>query len=790
MIPEGTFSVDPWSIATQELRLDLLPETETLFALSNGLIGLRGNLDEGEPHHSQGTYLNGFYETMPMPYAEGGYGYPTHGESLLNVTNGKLVRLLVDDHAFDLRYGTTLAHERKLDFREGVLERDTHWQSPTGKEIRLQSSRLVSLVHRSVAAVRFQVTAVNQAVRIVLQSTLVANEPVDTEENDPRKAAALRAPLQGLFHTHHNTYAALGHQTEVSGLRMVAGMSHQYRADHTVTCVSESETDMARVTFSTELQPGQSLIVIKFIAYGWSSVRSTPALRDQVDAALASAQRSGWAGLRRMQRDYLDTVWQGADIEIEGDETLQQALRFATFQVIQAGARAEQAAIPAKGLTARGYDGHAFWDMDTYTAPVLTYTLPEAARDVLMWRYNTLPIAKARAAELKLKGAAFAWRTISGPECSGYWPAGTAAFHINADVADAVRRYVLATGDEAFERGPGLELLVETARLWRSLGHHDAEERFRIDGITGPDEYTAIVNNNTFTNMMAARNLEYAAKVVQKYPKRAVDLNVSKREYQSWLKAAKQMVIPFDHELGITQQSAGFTRYRQWDFEKTPQSAYPLLLTQPYYTLYSSQIIKQADLVMALYLCGDRFSPEQKAKDFAYYEARTVRDSSLSAAIQAIVAAEVGHLDLAAAYFRETAYVDIRNLAGNTADGVHLAALAGAWLVAVAGFGGMRDGGDTLTFAPRMPPTLTRLAFRLCYHGSRMQVTLRDKEAHYELISGEPITFVHEGETVTLSKDQSLAFPLADLPVREPVSPPPGREPGTEGIGSNGNAPT
>jgi alpha,alpha-trehalose phosphorylase len=471
------------------------------------------------------------------------------------------------------------------------------------------------------------------------------------------------------------------------------------------------------VTVSTALEPGQTLRVVKLLGYGWSSRRSMPALRDQVDAALASAKRTGWDGLRAAQREYLDDVWSRADVELEGDPELQQAVRFGLFQVVQAAARAERTAIPAKGLTGRGYNGHTFWDMDAYTLPVLTYSLPDAARDALLWRHATVPQARACARELRLAGATFPWRTIRGEESSGYWPAGTAAFHVNADVADAVRRYVAATGDAEFEAGPGLELLVETARLWRSLGHHDAEGRFRIDGVTGPDEYTALVDNNVFTNLMAERNLLAAADVAERYPERAAELDADDAEIASWRRAAGEIVVPFDAELGVTSQSEGFTRYRPWDFAATRREDYPLLLHYPYYLLCSSQVVKQADLVFALYRCGDRFDAEQKRRDFDYYEPITVRDSSLSASIQGVAAAEVGHLQLAYDYFRETALVDLHDLSGTTDEGLHIASLAGAWLVAVAGFGGLRDHGDTLEFAPRLPAPITKLRFRLLYRG-------------------------------------------------------------------------
>lgn len=786
MIEPGVLTVEPWAITERTLNLDLMAQMESIFALSNGHIGLRGNLDEGEPHATPGTYLNGFFELLEIPYAEDGYGYPEEGQSLINVTNGKHLRLLVDDEPFDVRLGTLHHHERVLDLRDGVLRRTVEWVSPAGQAVRIRSTRLVSFVQRAVAAISYEVEAIDTPARIVVQSTLVANEPIPEQTNDPRSPGALRSPLVSDYHAHHDLQASLGHHTRSSGLRMTAGFDHVFECPAGTVTASESEPDLARVTFSTELQPGQTLKVVKVLAYGWSSVRSMPALRDQVDAALSAAKRTGWDGLLGEQRAILDDIWDRSDIEIEGDAELQQAVRFALFQVVQAAARAEQRAIPAKGLTARGYDGHAFWDMDTYTLPVLTYTAPEAARDALRWRHSTLDLARARARELRLSGVTFPWRTIRGEECSSYWPAGTAAFHINADVADAARRYIAATNDTEFERTLGFDLLVETARLWRSLGHHDAEGRFRIDGVTGPDEYTALVDNNVFTNLMAARNLHTAADVATRYPARADEFDIDDEEIASWRNAASAMVVPFDDELGVTPQSEGFTRYRKWNFGATRDEDYPLLLHYPYYQLYSSQVIKQADLVFALYLCGDCFSPEQKRRDFEYYEAITVRDSSLSASIQAIVAAEVGHLHLAYDYFRETSFVDLHDFAGNTGDGLHLAAMSGAWLVAVAGFGGMRDYGETLAFAPRLTAPLTRMAFRMVFRGRRLRIEIGPDEARYEMFTGEPLELLHHGAPFTLTPESPQTLACPKPPEIPTVAPPHGRSAGRRGVGANG----
>jgi len=775
---ERIFEVEPWTVREDGLDLDCLGQSESVFALANGHIGLRGNLDEGEPYGTPGTYLNAFFELRPLPYAETAYGLPQEAQTLLNVTNGKVMRLLVDDEQFDVRYGDLLRHDRVLDMREGVLRREVHWRSPTGREVIVRSTRLVSFMHRSLAAIELDIEVVAPGTRIVVQSELVANEPLpDGPDEDPRVAAVLHDPLVPEHNSHHELRAGLVHSTRQSRLRMAAAMDHEVEGPEGTVTAGESEPNLARVTITTQLEPGQQFRVRKYLAYGWSSQRSRASLRDQADAALASGRRVGWDGLCEDQRKYLADFWAGADVELDGDPAIQQAVRFGLFQALQAGARSERRGIPAKGLSGSGYDGHSFWDMESFLLPVLTYTAPDAAADALRWRQSILDHAQANARALGRAGAAFPWRTIRGQENSGYWPAGTAAFHVNADIADAVRRHCFVTGDDEFENQVGVELLVETARLWRSLGHHDAVGTFRIDGVTGPDEYSAVADNNVFTNLMAARNMVEAAHACVRHPGRAAELGVDEEEMAGWRDAAAHIAVPFDAELDVHQQAEGFTRHRRWDFQHTEPEDYPLLMSSPYYELYRSQVVKQADLVLALYMCGDRFTEEEKAKDFAFYEAITVRDSSLSAPCQAIVAAEVGHLDLAYDYFGESALIDLRDLAGNTDHGLHIASLSATWLVVVAGFGGLRDYNDVLAFAPRLPPRLNRLVFHVNFRGSRLRVTIVKGEATYEVLHGAPIELTHHGEHLRVCCGEPETREVPPAPRRATPKQPLHREP-------------
>jgi alpha,alpha-trehalose phosphorylase len=777
MITHPAYTVEPWSVRETHLDLDVLAQSESVFALANGHIGLRANLDEGEPFGLPGTYLNSYYELRPLPYAEPGYGNPESGQTIVNVTNGKIIRLLVDDEPFDVRYGKLLAHERELDLRAGVLHRRADWRSPAGTSVRLRTTRLVSFTQRAAAAILYEVEPLDGPLRVVVQSELVANEAGAPSQNDPRAAAVLEAPLLSENYFDRDTRVLLSHSTRRSKLLMSAGMDHIIEGPDGTEYGSESSADVGRVTVATTLADGERLRVVKFLAYGWSSMRSLPAVRDQVVGALAQARHTGWDGLLAGQREYLDRFWECADVELEGDTELQQAVRFALFHTLQAGARAEQRAIAAKGLTGPGYDGHTFWDTERFVLPVLTYTAPTAAGDALRWRYATLDLARERAGQLDVRGAAFPWRTIRGQECSGYWPAGTAAFHIDADIADAVARYQAATGDEEFEREVGIELLVETARLWRSLGHHDTRGRFRIDGVTGPDEYSALADNNVYTNLLAQKNLREAADAVARHPKRASELGADLEEAADWRDAAENMIVPWDDQLGVHQQSDNFTSHQVWDFEATKPEEYPLLLHFPYFDLYRSQVVKQADLVLALHWRGDAFTEEEKARDFEYYEALTVRDSSLSACTQAVIAAEVGHLDLAYDYFGEAALMDLHDLEHNTRDGVHIASLAGAWLAAVAGFGGMRDHDGRLSFVPRLPPRLERLTFRLLFRGRRLRVEVTKGEAIYTLLDGPPLEVAHHGEPLELSTGVPVARGIRHVSERPPPRQPPGREP-------------
>ncbi|WP_109211109.1 MULTISPECIES: glycosyl hydrolase family 65 protein [Microbacterium] len=771
------FDVSPWGIGWTGWDPSRQAHRESVFSLSNGHIGWRGTLDEGDPCEVNGAYLNGLFEHHPMPYAEDGYAYPEHGETLINAPDGKVIRLLVGDEPFDIRQGRLELHEQRLDFQAGTLHRAVRWTSPAGDSVLVESARLVSLTHRAIAAIEYRVTALSGPVEITVLSEIVANEPLPSVHPDERVMAPLQNPYEAVDRFTSATGATLLYRTKRSRIGVAVAMEHEVTGDG-VTVDTVATDEEARTTVTARLAAGDGIRLVKVVGHEWSGELTDAALRDRVEAAVSTAARVGWDGLVHEQRAFLDRFWEACDVAVEGDARLQQAVRFAMFQVLQSAARAEVRSIPGKGLTGPGYEGHTFWDADAFVLPVLTWTVPDAAADALRWRHSTLGHARDRAEQLHLSGAAFPWRTISGPECSGYWPAGTVAFHINADVAGAVLGYVRATGDVELERDIGLEILVETARLWVSLGRWDKHGGFHLDGITGPDEYSALVDDNTFTNLAAQRNLRGAAAAARRHSEQARRLGVADDEIAAWEVAADAMAVPFDDERGVHQQAAGFTERERWDFESTSPEQYPLQEHFPYFDLYRKQVLKQADLVLALQFFHESFTPEETARAFAYYEELTVRDSSLSAASQSVVAAWCGHLDLAMDYLTEAATIDLDDLRDDIDDGLHVAALAGVWTAVVSGLGGMRDCADCLEFAPRLAGSITRLSFGIRVAGHVLRVEVDADATTYTLADGPPLRLRHFGEAVEVTPGVPLTLPTPSLPDPGPApTQPKGRSP-------------
>jgi len=775
-----TYPLEDWRITETAFDAGSNLLDETLFALGNGYIGLRGTLEEGfsgSPKQTlEGTYLNGFYETEPIRYPETAYGLAKQNQFMLNVPNGKRIELFVGDERFDLLQGQVARYERTLDFRTGVLKRTVEWTSPQGKRVEVVVERLVCLQRKHVFAIRYQVTPLNFSGRIVLASSIDGRVKNLEAGDDPRVGSNLSAPpLQWVNAQQSDSGSQLVYRTRHSGFTLVSAVEHALsgEAPFGVERVRSEDQQSLGHRYIVSAIEGQAVRLVKFGAYHTSRDHPEAELGARSKEALSQARADGFDALCREQAEFLAEFWRDADIEIAGDAALQQGIRFNEFHLLQSVGRDGRTNIAAKGVTGEGYEGHYFWDTEIYVFPFFLATRPEIARQLLAYRYAGLPAARERAREMShAQGALYPWRTIAGGECSAYFPAGTAQYHINADIAHSVKSYYEATGDEDFLVQQGAEIVMETARIWLGLGSHDARRggAFCIHEVTGPDEYTAMVSNNFYTNAMAQQHLAFAAQVARRlqqahpaeFQRIASAMQLGADEPAQWQKAADAMYLPLDPQLGIHPQDDTFLDKPVWDFKNTPADKYPLLLNYHPLVIYRHQVCKQADVVLALLLRGDRFTLEEKRRDYDYYEPITTHDSSLSAGIFGILAAEVGYAEKAYAYFMETARMDLDNNHGNTQYGVHTAAMAGTWLGLVYGFGGMRLHDGAPHFSPTLPQQWQHYQFKVKVRGSQLQVRVNRGEAEYRLVAGESLEFQHQGQRVRLS----AAEPVQSCPLK------------------------
>ena len=776
-LPEDTYPDEPRRLVERSFSPRFLPQTETLFSVGNGYLGIRATPEEGGAVYERGTYLNGFYETWPIPYGEEAFGYPKIGQTMLTVPDGTLLKLYVDDEPFELARARLFAFERALDFRSGTLDRRIRWETVDGKQIEVCSRRLVSLNDRHLACIVYDVRMLDGEADLTVSSELVTGGPdrsrlAEPSGGDPRGGRRSdEGALQPTARRSRNRRALFNLETRSSGLRMACAMDHLLEVDVPVE-VEEAACieDRARVVFLTRVAADQRLRIVKFLAYHHSASADAGELRFRVNRTLDRALREGPAEVLAAQERRVADFWEAGDVVVEGEPEAQQAIRFNLFQILQASARVEGFGIPAKGLSGSGYEGHYFWDTEMYVLPFLTYTAPHVARSLLDQRYAQLDQARSRARQVGQKGALYPWRTINGEEASASYVASTAQYHINADILFAADRYVSLAGDLGFLRRGLAEMAVETARLWVDLGFFSEQEggSFCINGVTGPDEYNTVVDNNAYTNLMARESLLIAVRTVELLQERAPDafahlveaIGLEPPEVGEWKRAAERMYIPYDHEAGVHLQDDAFLKREIWDFENTPPDHYPLLLHYHPLVIYRRQVIKQADLVLATFLLGDHFTTDEKRRIFDYYDPLTTGDSSLSACIQSIMAAELGYAAKAYHYFADAVVMDLGNIGGNVRDGLHIASLAGTWMAVVHGFAGMRDRGGRLRFRPHLPDGWTRLRFRLRVRGEILEVEIRPDRADYRLLSGGNLEIWHEGAPLRVVPGASVSAPI------------------------------
>ncbi|MFX3673135.1 MAG: glycoside hydrolase family 65 protein [Paenisporosarcina sp.] len=746
-----------WSISSESLlESDLLNE-ESLFFTGNGYLGVRGNFEEGTPNVQtsiRGTYINAFHDIVSIDYGEKLYGFPETQQKLLNMIDAQSLYLFFGEEKFSLFEGEILSYKRSLNLDKGFSERNIHWRSPDGKEVKISFLRLVSFLHKELFNQKVIIEPVNYTGKITIVTTLDGDVSNFTNENDPRVSSGHAKSLivTDCSQLDHLSYIEV--ETFRSKLKAACGATYwvngNFERSDSIT-ESTIETTFVGELTETIIFEKKSLFV-DTLRHGVDLLKTVT----ELDSSLSNIP---FEEILAMQTSYLQQFWKDTNIEIKGDVSLNEGIRFNLFHLLQSAGQDRVSNIAAKGLSGEGYEGHYFWDTEIYMTPVFLMTNPDIAKQLLLYRYSILDSARSHAKSMgHVKGALFPWRTISGTECSSYFPSGSAQYHISADIAYSYIQYYMVTNDLDFIKQYGAEVIFETARLWLEVGHFNGGQ-FRIDAVTGPDEYTCIVNNNYYTNSMAKHNLRWAEKFYGLLQANSLDclaelskkIGLEKEEVVLWGEAADKMFLPYDEKLKINPQDDTFLSKGVWDFENTPEDKYPLLLHYHPLTLYRYQVCKQADTVLAHFLLEDEQTLETMKNSYDYYEKVTTHDSSLSSCVFSIMAAKLGLNEKAYEYFIETARMDLDNTHGNTKDGLHMANMGGTWMAIIFGFAGLRIKGDGISLSPILPTQWVGYSFPLQYQGRKLFVAISLDQIKIELLSGEDLTLNVFGEAYTVS---------------------------------------
>ncbi|MEH7076395.1 glycoside hydrolase family 65 protein [Neobacillus drentensis] len=755
-----------WKISSYNINPVQALVDESLFFTGNGYLGIRGNYEEGVPETQKtirGTYLNAFHDSVPIPYGEKLYAFPDTQQKLLNVIDTQSISIYFgegqEEERFSIDKGKFSWNGRYLYLDKGYSERSFEWVSPLGKRINLNFKRLVSFCEKEVFLQKVEIDSDNFQGRIRIVSTLNGNVSNFVDTVDPRVSSSHAKLLRvtDVQQTENISYVEC--ETTYTKLRTACAAS--YQLSHPFNRIDDLTADSVVSEFSFQLNEQVTFekksIFVDTLRHG----------EDLADSAFGLQTRLAdkhFSHFSKEQKTYLDDFWNDADIEIIGDSELLEGIRFNLFHLLQSTGRDRFSNIAAKGLSGEGYEGHYFWDTEIYILPVFLMTQPELAKKLLFYRYSILEQARKHAKEMgHHKGALYPWRTISGSECSSYFPSGSAQYHISADIAYSFVQYYLISGDVSFMKEYGAEVLFETARLWADTGHFDGN-CFKIDAVTGPDEYTCIVNNNYYTNVMAKHNLLWAVKCyqllestdAQQLTKIRLKIGLENDEISYWQKAAEQMYLPYDERLEINPQDDTFLHKAVWDLEHTPNDRFPLLLHYHPLTLYRYQVCKQADTILAHFLLEDEQELGIIRNSFNYYEKITTHDSSLSSCVFSIMASKLGYKQKAYDYFIETARLDLDNTHGNTKDGLHMANMGGTWLAIVYGFAGLRVKENGISFQPALPEKWQGYRFKVKYQGRKLQIEIDATETKITLLNGSALAIRVFDHTYHLKKETPL----------------------------------
>lgn len=725
-------------------------QAAALFALANGLVGVEGAIDECAD--TPCAYLPDAFISRPIAYHESFPGYATATDTRIQCPSPLLLRLAIDGQPVDFARAELVDIETTLDFASGSLNRAARWRLADGRTLDIAAERIVPLAGAACVASRIAITPVDFSGAAELHLTYgtdVAGAH-GADVDDPRISGRLRSAWTTLPPQPGDTPSVTRFGQE--------GVELAYRQHVQCPAAEVSVTEAGHVVRGA-LVAGATLSIDRVVALACS--RGRP-----VTLSALGEEGADFDAIALEQRAAVAQLWDRAAFAIDGDDALTAALRFDLFQLHQSASRDPNHSIGAKGLSGEGYEGHYFWDAETFMLPVLALQMPDRARTLIAYRIGKLDLARAHATAIgHSRGALYPWRTIAGAECSSHYPTGSAQYHINGDIAYALALYVAASGDETF-RAQAAEMLFETARMWIEIGAFDARRggAFCIHGVTGPDEYSALVDNDFYTNAIARRHLAYAADTADwlrargEFAALAAAIDLNEDEIAIWRGAAEAMWLPVDAALGINPQDDAFLGRPELPGLKARdgQGHGPLLMRYHPMILFRHQVAKQGNVVQAMAMDLAPMPVSQQRRNLDYYSRVTTHDSTLSSVSFAIKAARLGDEETALAFHRECAFVDLENRHGNTSHGLHMAALAGSWLVLAQGWGGLRLDGDMPAFTPRLPTAWKGYSFRLMWRGSVIELAVDRTGCTYRLLSGAPLAIADHGRPLRVGAEPAF----------------------------------
>ena len=739
---------------------------EALFHNANGYIGVRYDLEEEYPDDftfNRAQYINGFYDEIEVSHPERLYGFIDDKQFMVDVANTQTIKLFIDGEPFSMYQGTVLYRKLSLHMDKGVTIREVKWRSPSGKEVEIKITRMASFYQTSLFTIEYEITPLNFSGDLVIESAHDVNVENYYNPLDPRSSSPCEKCINPTNCEIRDRGSYFGAITSRSGLQVYSGVKNVLSVDDEPEFLVTQQT--AVCVFRPKANLGEKITLLKYAVF-CDSLRFNNC-KEQAYAEMDRAVSIPLKEFYEKQEEYLKDYWDNCLVEIEGDEEANLALRYNLYQLIQSVGKDRHSNISPKGLSGEGYEGHYFWDSEMYIQPFFTITNPDISKQLIAFRYETLEAAKENARILGHdKGALYPWRTLDGSESSGYFPAGSAQYHINGAVAYSIIAYYLATGDENFIKQKGAEVIFETARLWVNVANY-YQGQFHINDVTGPDEYTCIVNNNYYTNVLAQYHLKWAIKFYEMFSqtpemKALVEkIGLTAQDIDEFKLVAEKIYLPYDETLKINPQDDSFLKKSEWVPETSIKEKTPLLLHYHPLHLYRHQICKQADTVLAHFILEDAQPEDVIRNSYDYYEKRTVHDSSLSRCIFSIMAARLGMKDKASAYFGESIKLDLLDLQGNTKDGIHTANMGGSYMVIVHGFGGFRLKESGIHFHPTLPDKWDGYMFKICYRGSRIAVYVRERECRFILEKGKPQSvnvydkeYYLDKELVVLTKEE------------------------------------